>query len=274
MEDIMHAIDSHTAVYAKHPLWALLKDGRGAAVAKTTLKAFAPAISYFILAFRDFNDFVLPYDAPQSDLEEALNVHALEDSTHYKLFLEDWEKLGGDALLAPFAAAIDGLPEDDHRVASSKPSAKLASSTKTLSFLWSDATNHHSRKLVYALIKLIHQYADDAAVRFAAVEAVEETGRVMFEATAKLANEIMASNNGDSYRYFGDYHLALETGHVINGTSQGTGCGCETDEKFKHLQLSSDQQTACHFVVDRVFAMFTEWIDGIQATMLLAMPEP
>ncbi|KAF0692525.1 hypothetical protein As57867_016352, partial [Aphanomyces stellatus] len=194
MESVMHHIDSHTAVYAKHPLWALLKDGRGAAVAKTTLKAFAPAISYFNLAFRDFNDFVLPYDAPQSDLEEALNVHALEDSTHYKLFLEDWEKLGGDALLAPFAAAIDGLPEDDHRVASSKPSAKLASSTKTLSFLWSDATNHHSRKLVYALIKLIHQYADDAAVRFAAVEAVEETGRVMFEATAKLANEIMASN--------------------------------------------------------------------------------
>ncbi|KAF0775453.1 hypothetical protein AaE_000846 [Aphanomyces astaci] len=271
MERIMDHIDTLNTQYTKHPLWQSLACGQGGKVARAKLQAFAPAISYFILAFRDFNDFVLPYESPQSELEAALNVHALEDSTHYKLFLEDWEKLGGDGLLVPFAQLIAGLPEDDHRVPSTQSSVSLAPSTRTLSFLWSDATNHHSRKLMFALTKLIHQQASDAAVRFAAVEAVEETGRVMFEATAKLANEIEAAG-GPAYRYFGEYHLALETGHVMNQDPAATtggagGCGCETDDKFKKLPLSPAQERDCKHVADQVFAIFTEWIDGIHALM-------
>ncbi|ETW04193.1 hypothetical protein H310_04538 [Aphanomyces invadans] len=270
MERVMAHIDALNAQYAQHPLWDSLASGHGGKVARAKLQAFAPAISYFILAFRDFNDFVLPYDTPKTDLEAALNVHALEDSTHYKLFLEDWEKLGGDALLAPYAPLIAGLPDDDHRAQSTQSSASLAPSTRTLSFLWSDDSNRHNRKLMFALTKLIHESAADAPVRFAAVEAVEETGRVMFEATAKLANEIEASGGG-TYRYFGEYHLALETGHVINNTPQestrSSGCGCETDDKFKNLALSDAQEMACTLVVTRVFAIFTEWIDGIHRMM-------
>lgn len=84
MQQVFARIDEQATHYEKHPLWAMLKSGGGADEALKKLRAFAPAISHFILGFRDFNDFVLPYPNPSTALEHAINNHALEDSTHFR----------------------------------------------------------------------------------------------------------------------------------------------------------------------------------------------
>jgi len=285
MEYVFAHIERHTVRYQQHPLWAMLKHGDGPESARKKLCAFAPAISHFILAFRDFNDFVVPYENPKTALEFAINNHAIEDSTHFRPFIEDWEKLGGDMLLTPYEHMIPGLPEEDHRVESKDTIASLKQaagadadkvmswSGQTFSFLWSDAANRHNRKLLHDYSRLIHVYGDDPVVRFAIIEAGEATGLVMFHTTARLANEL-SRETGLEYRYFGDYHLALETGHLVNqdaaqiSQEMPLSCACEADAEFKSLDLSQAQHEQCIHVVDKVFAMFSEWLTGIEKMML------
>lgn len=293
MQQVFARIDQLATDYQRHPLWAMLKSGAGPASALRKLRAFAPAISHFILGFRDFNDFVLPYADPQTPLEHAINNHAVEDSTHFRPFIEDWEKLGGNLLMKPYEHLIPGLPQEDHRLESEHTIASLRQdghvegggvpmlslSGQVLSFLWSDAANRHNRKLLHHYSRLIHQYGADPVVRFAIIEAGEATGLVMFHITAALANELSA-DTGIEYRYFGDYHLALETGHLVNQEVQEAqeaappaddafhlSCSCEADEPFKQLTLSETQYQQSMAMVTEVFAQFTEWLDGIVQVM-------
>jgi hypothetical protein len=287
MQQVFARIDELGTIYQGHRLWHMLKSGDGAAAALRKLRAFAPAISHFILGFRDFNDFVLPYQNPQTPLEHAINNHAVEDSTHFRPFIEDWEKLGGNVLLQPYEHLIPGLSQEDHRLESAHTIASLRQdghvegggvpmlslSGQVLSFLWSDAANRHNRKLLHHYSRLIHQHGADPVVRFAIIEAGEATGLVMFHITAALANELSA-DNGIEYRYFGEYHLALETGHLVNQETTPPvdegfhlSCSCEADEPFKQLTLTEAQYQQSMAMVDEVFAQFTEWLDGIVQVM-------
>jgi hypothetical protein len=278
MQQVFARIDEQATQYQQHPLWDMLKSGAGAEAALQKLRAFAPAISHFILGFRDFNDFVLPYANPATPLEHAINNHAVEDSTHFRPFIEDWEKLGGDLLLQQYEHLIPGRAQEDHRLESDHSIACLRSKGESVpdmsgvmySFLWSDLANRHNRKLLHEYSRLIHAEGLDPVIRFAIIEAGEATGLVMFNATARLANEVTAAN-GIEYRYFGDYHLALETGHLVNQDQATVGfhlsCVCEADEPFKQLPLDEAQYRHALAMVDATFALFVEWLDGIVKVM-------
>ncbi|WP_338845449.1 hypothetical protein V8J88_17160 [Massilia sp. W12] len=284
MQQVFARIEACTDSYQRHPLWQHLQAGQGAQSALQKLRCFAPAISHFILGFRDFNDFVAPYAAPQSALEMAINQHAIEDASHFRLFIEEWEKLGGDALLDLYASQIPALPGADQREESADTMASLQAarralpsiSTRTLSFLWGDAANRHNRKLLHSYARLVHVLGQDAVVRFAIIEAGEATGLVMFGATAALAQEAYPQQPG-AMRYFGDYHLALETGHLVNQDTaqiqQTIACACEADAAFRDLNLSQEQFAQCCHAVEQTFAIFTEWLDGIQDLMQRVQPE-
>jgi len=281
-------MDQQTETYEKHQLWTLLEAGHGASSSLHLLQQFAPAIGYFILSFRDINDFVLPYENPTDALRLAINNHAVEDSTHYRLFLEDWEKLGGDRLLDPYNHLIP-VPntQQDHRLAATETYHDgLSASLRVLSFLWSDAANKHNRKLLFQLTKLLN-LTEDPIIRFAAIEAVEQTGLVMFRATSALVKEIVSDKKHaeiqKEYRYFGEYHLDLETGHLVNQDGDSSSdeeteetndkpnkitCACESDVAFKILPLDEKQHEQCVKVVDDVYLMFSEWLDGIYTMMM------
>ncbi|CAF3153076.1 unnamed protein product [Rotaria socialis] len=281
MTSVFERIDQQLVKYKRHKLWkTFFQSGKGSKAALATLKAYAPAISYFIMGFRDFNEFVLPYETPQNALQTAINEHAKEDCTHYKLFIEDWEKLGGDKLISAYDALIPGLPLEDHHACITETFATMRSesapscSTKMLSFLWSDATNRHNRKLFHNCTRLVHTCGEDPAVRFAMIETVEETGLIVFSATSALVREITKST-GVELRYFGNYHLALETGHLVNQEEASNcdelnelKCGCEGDETLKNLPLTELQYNQCIQVVDAVASYFTEWLDGIYNMMI------
>ena len=55
----------------------------------------------------------------------------------------------------------------------------------------------------------------DPLVRFGMMEAVETCGHVFFGHTAPLAAEL-SRRTGAALRYFGPFHLALETGSLID----------------------------------------------------------
>jgi len=293
MELVVDHIEKLTDEYKKHKLWSLL-DGSylntldnvdpSKKTALQRLKYFAPTISYFILSFKDVNDFVLPYENPKNSLEKSINTHAVEDATHYRLFIEDWEKLGGDSLLDPYSNLIPVPTSGDHRIIPSE----TAMTTKTgfsntgqvMSFLWSDSANRHNRKLLFEYTKLVNVAGADPAVRFAIIEAVEETGLVMFNITSNLVQEVLTSDKRTDYRYFGEYHLALETGHLVNQEEAPKAKPKETpltvahltssdaDIPFKKLSLSEKQQDLCIKSVDKVFVLFSEWLDGIYNLMI------
>lgn len=280
MTSVIERINQQLVEFKTHKLWkAFFRGEQGADVALTSLRACLPAISYFIMAFRDLNELILPYENPENVLQMAINEHAKEDCTHYKLFIEDWEKLGGDKLLEAYDHLIPGLVQNDHQAAITETFATMKSdrtiscSSKMLSFLWSDATNRHNRRLFHNCARLVYISGEDPAVRFAIIETVEETGLFFFSLTSALTREISKST-GLELRYLGDYHLALETGHLVNqeqiikhSQTNDILCGCDTDETFKKLSLTEFQYDQCIQVVDSVARSFTEWLDGIHNMM-------
>ena len=65
--------------------------------------------------------------------------------------------------------------------------------------------------------KLAHLLYDATPTeRLVIIEAIEETGNVLFALTAELARRI-EQDEGVELRYLGDFHLALESGHAQHG---------------------------------------------------------
>lgn len=55
--------------------------------------------------------------------------------------------------------------------------------------------------------------------RLAVVEAIEETGNVVFTLTAQLADAVR-KKSGEALKYLGSFHTNLESGHMQNGDQQ------------------------------------------------------
>ncbi|VEI18974.1 Uncharacterised protein [Serratia plymuthica] len=118
--------------------------------------SFLPHMSYFIMSFGDINKYVLPFPTPKDTLEEAINTHAKEDSTHWPWFLADLQRLHMD---------------------------KNSPLTHTLQYLWSEEMSA-SRKLVYDLMELIA--GKDAKFRLVVIEVMETTGNAVFTALSEI----------------------------------------------------------------------------------------
>jgi hypothetical protein len=168
--------------YLKLPFFQFLRDDTRSVVDRF---AFYPAMAGFILSFGDLNRHVLRVE-PTTDAHQAMiNVHSAEDDHHWPWYLEDFEKLG-------FAVP--------------------ASPTATMRFLYSDDLVQN-RLLAHRLAHLI--WSSTSTVRLAVVEAIEETGNVLFAATARLADQYRQVT-GVELRYLGEFHFGRESGHAMN----------------------------------------------------------
>ena len=84
--------------------------------------------------------------------------------------------------------------------------------------------------------------------RLAVIEAIEETGNVLFSLTTPLADALQA-RLGTELRYLGAYHFALESGHMQHADHRALAA----------IALSDAQRQHCIALVDRVFETFTLW---------------
>jgi hypothetical protein len=98
--------------------------------------------------------------------------------------------------------------------------------------------------------KLAHLiYGATPVERLVIIEAIEETGNVLFGLTAKLARQI-EDKLGAELRYLGEFHFNLETGHAM---------GSDDHAALASIPLDGAERSRCLALVDEVFRLFEEW---------------
>jgi hypothetical protein len=160
---------------------------------------------------------------PATDIyQQRVNLHTYEDDHHWPWYLEDFFKLGFDHLCSP---------------------------TSWMRFLWSEETRQN-RILTYRLAALISKAS--AVERLAIIEAIEETGNVLFSTMLDLAKAI-EFRSGIQLRYCGEFHFSLESGHSVGS------------DRIEIAEIPLDQITEanCLALVEEVFGLFAAWTDEL-----------
>ncbi|MGH3874802.1 MAG: hypothetical protein ACRDSR_25415 [Pseudonocardiaceae bacterium] len=186
---------------------------------------FAPMGAFFIMQFRDMNRWVLRFPQARDEFEWVINLGTQEDERHSRMFLEDWHKLNIDEQLRWQASDM-------------------------LWWLFLSPDQEVFRRSGIEFVSLAVEDGDDALIRFGHSEAGEAAGHVFLSNTAAVAVSL-ADRTGLSYRYFGPYHLDLESGHVAN-----------TEGVFEEAVLDADRRAHSKELCDRMFDIFERIFDG------------
>lgn len=222
MRTVLRAIFEAKRLYANRPLFELMRDET---LSPRDRLAFFPCMAPFILAFGDLNKYVMRDEASTDPHQRLVNQHTYEDDHHWPWYLEDLTALGFD---------------------------RTAATSQVLMLLYSDRTRVN-RMLMPKLAHLL--YGATPLERLAIIEAIEETGNVLFSLTATLARRIEAEEH-ITLRYLGDFHFQLETGHAMSGADH---------RELAQITLDDAQRARCLTHVARVFEYFNEWTDELLA---------
>jgi hypothetical protein len=223
MRTVLNAIFAAKRNYATLPLFKFMRDETLSPRARL---AFYPCMAPFILSFADLNKYVMRDAASTDPLQKVVNAHTFEDDHHWPWYLEDFAKLGFD---------------------------ERSSKIEALWFFYSDETKVN-RMLSARLAHLL--YDATPAERLIIIEAIEETGNVLFSLTAKLAHRIEAEE-GLTLRYLGDFHFNLETGHTMGGA--------DDHRTLAEIDLTDGERARCLSLVRLVFTYFEEWTNELLA---------
>jgi len=222
MKAVMRELAQAKRHYSTLPLFEFLRDD---GLSPRDRLAFVPAMTPFILAFSDLNRFVFRDESSKDPHQFLINEHTYEDDHHWPWFLEDLTKLGFDRTSA-VTNLQRSMMKDDQRF-----NRMLAPRLAQLSFRATPI-----EKLVI-------------------IEAIEETGNVLFGLTAKLAARIEA-DGGPELRYLGQFHFSRETGHAMHGHDHRV---------IEAISLSATERVRCLDLSFRVFDLFADWSNELHA---------
>ncbi|HQX58245.1 MAG TPA: hypothetical protein PLT77_03890 [Burkholderiaceae bacterium] len=208
--------------YARLPFFDFLRDE---ALSTRERLAFFPSMASFIMAFGDLNRLVLREEPTDDPYLEMINAHTYEDDHHWPWYLEDFAKLGHDR--------------------------ERMEPGETIRFLYGDATIQN-RLLSLRLAHLI--WSAGPVVRLAIIEAIEETGNVLFALTSKIAAQFH-NETGVELRYCGEFHFQLESGHAMNNDHA----------ELATIELDEAQRRDALARVDKVFTWFADWTHELLA---------
>jgi hypothetical protein len=221
MRAVLKKIFAMKRQYHELPLFQFMRDENIDAAQRLS---FFPCMAHFILSFGDLNKYVLRSEPAQDEWQQMVNAHTYEDDHHWPWYLEDFQKLGFD------------LP--------SRP-------TDLMNFLWSEET-HKNRVLMYRLTAMIAQA--NAVERIAIIEAIEETGNVLFTAMLDVAKTLERRYDVE-LRYCGNHHHALESGHAVAADHR----------EIAAMQLDPASQERCLKWAEEVFRLFEDWTNELLA---------
>lgn len=216
MKSVLQHIFHLRRDYERLPFFDRLRDE--ALPARERL-AFFPCMAPFILSFGDLNRYVMRLEPTGDPHQRMVNAHTYEDDHHWPWYLEDYIKLGHDQ--------------------------QRRTPTEVMGFLWGQDTVQ-SRVLAHRLAHLV--WGARPVVRLAVIEAIEETGNVLFALTTRLART-MQDETGLDLRYCGEFHFQRESGHAMNN---------EHAELAQIALEAADREDALQRT-DEVFAAFTDW---------------
>lgn len=219
MAPVLKRIGELKRNYAKLPFFEFLRDEEIDAGDRIM---FFPCMAYFILSFGDLNKYILRKEPAEDAHQARINTHTYEDDHHWPWYLEDLRKLGFDQMTTP---------------------------TSLMKFLWGDATSAN-RILMYRLTAMIDRATSPE--RIAIVEAIEETGQVLFREVLAIAR-VLEGRIGSELRYCGSHHFNLESGHAM-GSDHRDLAGIEIDHATYERCLCS---------VKEVFDVFAQWTEEL-----------
>ena len=222
MKAVMRELAQAKQHYSRLPLFEFL---RGETIAPRDRLEFVPCMAPFILAFSDLNRFVLRDESSQDPHQQLVNEHTREDDHHWPWYLEDLTKLGFDRTTG-VAQAWRSTMKDDQR---------------------------ENRMLAPRLAQIVA--GTTPIEKLVIVEAIEETGNVLFGLTSKIAQRIQAEG-GPELRYLGQFHFARETGHAMHGLDHRV---------LEAIQLTALERMRCLDLAFRVFDLFTDWTGELLA---------
>jgi hypothetical protein len=202
MQTILAAITERKQAFAQLPFFTFLRDE---SLDPEQRLAFYPCMAHWVMSFADLNKYFLRAKAAGDEYQQRVNVYSHEDDDHWRLYVEDFRKLG-------FQQMFDG--------------------TDWLDFLWGEETRAN-RMLSYRIAHLIT--GASSVQRLAIVEAMEEAANVFFAHTLPLA-ERLQERTGTELRYLGHFHLNLEAEHTGAGDHESLA-GIELDEATRQRTL-------------------------------------
>ena len=229
MKQVLQHILRHKREYAERPFFRFLRDD---ALTPRARLAFFPCMAPFIMAFGDLNRHVLRVEPTADAHQLRVNAHTFEDDHHWPWYLEDWVKLGHDAPRRPSEAWREQF-DDAHAV---------------------------NRLLAHRMAHLVWNASPE--VRLALIEAIEETGNVLFALTARVARAY-ERDTGIELRYCGDFHFQLEQGHAMNNAHA----------ELAAIELSPAARAQALAGADEVFEWFGRWTDELHAYALAHPPQ-
>jgi hypothetical protein len=216
MRHVLRAIHAAKREYSRLPFFDFLRDE---SIAPRQRLAFVPCMAPFIMDFGDLNRYVMRDESSDDSLQALVNAHTYEDDHHWPWYLDDLAALGHD---------------------------ERRSTTDVLRELYGEGMAVN--RLLAA--KLAHLVLDATPIeRLVVIEAIEETGNVLFSLTADLARRV-ERDEGIELRYLGDFHLALESGHARTG---------DDDTVLATIDLDDDQRARCQWLAGCVFDLFAAW---------------
>ncbi|MBF0166783.1 MAG: hypothetical protein HQL45_04055 [Alphaproteobacteria bacterium] len=219
MKQVLRHIAAKKRAYDQLPLFEWMRDQ---GLTPRARLAFYPCMAPFILSFGDLNKFVLREERPGDLLQDMVNTHTLEDDHHWPWYLEDFGKLGFDALLR---------------------------GTEWMKFLWGEETLQN-RVLMARLTAWI--WGTTGLERLVIIEAIEETGNVLFSTMLPLAKAV-EREIGEELRFCGTFHFNMESGHTVGANHQA----------LANITLHSQEQGRCFRLVDDVFNAFEAWTHAL-----------
>jgi hypothetical protein len=114
-----------------------------------------------------------------------------------------------------------------------------------MNFLWG-AETQQNRILMARLTALIN--GTTSLERLVIIEAIEETGNVLFGTMLPLATAV-EQQLGEQLRYCGPFHFNLESGHAVGADHQA----------LANVALNEQERARCISMVDEVFSAFEGW---------------
>ena len=199
MEAILAAIGERKRAFARHPFFAFLQDD---SLEPEERLSFFPCMAHWIMSFADLNKYFLRDESSADELQQRVNVYSHEDDDHWRLYLEDFRKLGFDSPRA---------------------------GTDWLGFLWGEETRAN-RMLSYRIAHIIAGVT--SAQRLAVIESMEEAANVFFPLTLRLAGQIQR-RTGVELRYLGHFHFNLEAEHAGAGDHDALARVALSDEEAR-----------------------------------------
>lgn len=221
MKEILKLIAKRKQEFAQLPLFDFMQDK---SIDPRERLSWAPCAASFVLNFGELNKYCFREEPTSDPIQAIINKHTYEDDHHWLWFLEDLEKLELD---------------------------KTLKFSDALRFLWSEEIKN-TRWLNYQL----YRYASTATPiqKLIIIEVCEATGNIMFSHAAEIGREIKAITQKEC-RYFADFHLAVETGHMI-GSSY-------TKQFIETIQLPEETQQQALELVEKLFECFGKFVNGL-----------